>query len=300
MKKFIAGMYVLSMLGAMTSINVNAAEMDNDIVKTISTEKFSDIAETTAENTEDEIISETTEETDIAEETAAETTEKKNRNEFFHGKFGYDFEDEDADIIKDEDDFRDFIIKDENWIKSDKPYCVITVNEAGFDKDGNKIFSHNPDAVINGYDENGEPVFEEKECPKKPRFLGFDENGRKLFSDNEHDRLMMINEDGSITDATAEPVDDEKQLYRAFDVKKGHDILIKYEDDDYYRLHNGDANADGEVDIRDVTAIEQDIVEFAEIPDYMITADIDHDDKIDVKDLGILVKSLIKECEISE
>lgn len=57
----------------------------------------------------------------------------------------------------------------------------------------------------------------------------------------------------------------------------------------------GDVNCDGDIDVRDVTALRQYIVKLIDLDEQqMLSADVTDDEKVDMKDLGQLLKYMIK------
>ena len=107
-----------------------------------------------------------------------------------------------------------------------------------------------------------------------------------------------------------EKYDDGTILYKTIDVNTGNEVLMRsilnaflgIGDDGYANyglkveiIQSGDANTDGVVDIVDITTLKQDIVKLIELPDYAtISADVDGDGAIDVKDLSLTIKKIIK------
>jgi hypothetical protein len=129
------------------------------------------------------------------------------------------------------------------------------------------------------------------------KLLGYDEFG-KVISGDGCAELVWFDENGNpaqfITRESLGTTEEGYPVYKTSDVVTGEDMLVIDDDHNNIIAKYGDTNLDGNIDIRDVAALKQDIVKLNSLPDYAFTADINSDGVVDVKDLGMLNNYIIK------
>lgn len=205
----------------------------------------------------------------------------------------YDKDSHSCFTIKNDDDFNKFILESKVWDNTENNYAVMVINEVGKDKDGNRLLSHSPYLAMSGYDENGNPVIEQADCPEPAYYLGITPDGEIIYG-GYMDKLVWRGDNNNIKIVDTQYVDYEKDIYKTINLNTGEDILFRKTPFGYSAVETGDANTDGNIDVRDATALKKDIVKLETLPDYAFTADVNSDGVIDIKDLGTVTKYIIK------
>ncbi len=163
-----------------------------------------------------------------------------------------------------------------------KMFCIYTTT----DENGNK--NYYPGIPFEG-------KYVHSELAPLIGFNGVDEVIRGACTNS---KLVWFDENGNpekiITMEELATTEEGYPVYKTSDVVTGEDILVIDDDHNNIIAKYGDTNLDGNIDIRDVAALKQDIVKLNSLPDYAFTADINSDGVVDVKDLGMLNNYVIK------